>query len=333
MNTRQPIARSNEKRAHILLASPNLLIRPNSMYNHPYFGLDAHKRTCTLAGMDLPGDVVSARTFPTSESLLIHNVSRIHAKTKWLALEESTLSGWIAGILRPHVDRLIVCDPVHNTLISRGGNKDDVIDAVKICRLFRLDELKEVYHPNEGHRVDFKIAVQQYLRICKGLSSLKTQLKAKYNQASLVHVTGTEVFTKKPRVRYLNQLSTPSRRKVFALLYDRLDATDRSLKKGKAVMVELGQRYPEIARFRRVPGIGEVGSHVFSAFIQTPHRFGTKQQLWRYCVPGRRVYNSAIAVELQTTGSFGIWRAEIGELPMLAILTEDQRSERGFAVL
>ena len=263
------------------------------MYNHLYLGLDAHKRTCTLAGMDASGDVVSARTFPTLESLLIRNVSRIHAKTKWLTLEESTLSGWIAGVLRPHVDRLIVCDPLHNTLISRGGNKDDVIDAIKICRLLRLYELKEVYHSDEGHRVDFKIAVQQYLRISKDLSSLKTQLKAKYYQAGLVHVTGTEVFTKKHRARYLDLLSTPSRRKVFALSYDRLDATDRSLKMAKAVMVELGQRYREIARFRRVPDIGEVGSHVSSAFIQTPHRFGTKQQLWRYCKLGVRERSSA----------------------------------------
>ena len=171
------------------------------MYNHLYLGLDAHKRTCTLAGMDPPGNVVSARTFPNSESLLIRNVNRIHAKTKWLALEESTLSGWIAGVLRPHVDRLIVCDPLHNTLISRGGNKDDVIDAIKICRLLRLYELKEVYHSEEGHRVDFKIAVQQYLRISKDLSSLKTQLKAKYHQAGLVHETGIDVFTKKHRAR------------------------------------------------------------------------------------------------------------------------------------
>ena len=186
-----------------------------------------------------------------------------------------------------------MCDPLHNTLISRGGNKDDVIDAIKICRLLRLYELKEVYHSDEGHRVDFKIAVQQYLHISNDLSSLKTQLKAKYHQAGLVHVTETDVFTKKHRVRFLDQLSTSSRRKVFALLYDRLDATDRSLRKANAVMVELGQRYREIAHFRRVHGIGEVGSHVFSAFIQTPHRFGTKQQLWRYCKLGVQERSSA----------------------------------------
>ena len=48
-------------------------------------------------------------------------------------------------------------------------------------------------------------------------------------------------------------------------------------------MVELGKRYPEISQFERVPGIGVIGAHVFSAYIQTPHRFATKRKLWSYC--------------------------------------------------
>ncbi len=87
------------------------------------------------------------------------------------------MAGWIAGTLRPHVSQRIVCDPLHNTLVSRGGNKDDVTDAIKLCRWLRLGELKEVYHTDEDHRVDFKIAIQQYLRVRKDLTSMKTQLK------------------------------------------------------------------------------------------------------------------------------------------------------------
>ena len=124
------------------VVSPIYSLDLYSMHDHLYLGLDAHKETCTLAGLDPPGDVVSTRTFWTSECSLIQHVNQIRAKTKWLALEESTLSGWIAGVLRPHVDRLIVCDPVHNTFIRRGGNKDDVTDAIKICRLLRRNELK-----------------------------------------------------------------------------------------------------------------------------------------------------------------------------------------------
>ena len=48
-------------------------------------------------------------------------------------------------------------------------------------------------------------------------------------------------------------------------------------------MVELSKRYPEISQFERVPGIGVIGAHVFSAYIHTPHRFATKRKLWSYC--------------------------------------------------
>ncbi len=81
--------------------------------------------------------------------------------------------------------------------------QDDVTDAIKLCRWFRLGELKEVYHAEEDHRVDFKIAVQQYLRVRNDLTSMKTQLKSKDHQAGMVEVTGTGVFTKTHRASYL----------------------------------------------------------------------------------------------------------------------------------
>lgn len=47
-------------------------------------------------------------------------------------------------------------------------------------------------------------------------------------------------------------------------------------------MVKLGGRYPEIKLFQLISGIGVVGSYVFNAFIQTPHRFATKRRLCKY---------------------------------------------------
>ena len=68
--------------------------------------------------------------------------------------------GWIASALRPYATQLIVCDPRHNPLISRG-NKDDYKSAADLCRLLRLGELVEVFYPDQEHRANFKIMVQQ----------------------------------------------------------------------------------------------------------------------------------------------------------------------------
>ena len=221
--------------------------------------------------------------YPLTLNARIRHVSAAPAHVKKLALEESNLAAWIANTLRPHVDELIVCDPRPNALISRG-NKDDVSDAIKLCRLYRMGELSAVYHTDEDHRVDFKIAVQPYLAVRRDPARLQTQIKAKFGQAGVVDTTGTQIFTQAHRDRFLDQVPSKARRRMIGHLYAMLDATGQVRKAARADMIKLGRRYPEIQRFQCVPGIGIVGSHVSSAFIQTPRRFATKQKLWRLCI-------------------------------------------------
>jgi len=64
---------------------------------------------------------------------------------KILALEETTTAQWLYLELVDHVDRIIVCDPFRNRLLS-DGPKTDKIDAVKLCQLLRAGLLKEVFH-------------------------------------------------------------------------------------------------------------------------------------------------------------------------------------------
>ena len=275
------------------------------MYKVLYLGLDAHARLCVLALMNASGRVIGTEAFSTSEAALVQAVSDAPARIKYLAVEESALAGWIANALRPHVDERIVCDPRHNALISRSGHKDDYADAIKLCRLHRMGELKSVYPTDDSDRVDFKIAVQQYLALRRDPARLKTQIKANYPH--VVNVAGTQVFGQTERERYLKQVPSKARRQSIGRLYAMLDATGRVRKEARAAMVELGRRYPEIKQFRRVPGIGVVGAHVFSAFIQTPHRFATRQKLWRYCRLGIYQRSSAgkpvIRTRLDRSGS------------------------------
>ena len=141
----------------------------------------------------------------------------------------------------------------------------------------------QVYHTDALDRADLKIAVQLYLAFRGDHAKLKSEIKANYRQAGVVRVEGTEVFSKSHRKRYLTRLSRKPRQKIMMNLYACLDGIGRLRETARADMVALGLRYPEIKQFQLMPGIGKVGFHVFSAFIQTPHRFATKQKLWRYC--------------------------------------------------
>ncbi|MYK62691.1 MAG: IS110 family transposase [Rhodothermaceae bacterium] len=262
------------------------------MYTHVYIGLDAHTRNCVLGAIDADANVVSVHDFPTSETGLIRHVKALPATFKYLALEESSLAGWIAGVLTPHVTELIVCDPVQNALIRRGGSKDDVRDSRKLARLLRLEELKPVYHNHDPSRVDFKMVAQQYLSITNEIVALKNQIKSKYYQGGVLKISGSLVYRKAHRHSYLKHVESEAMKKVILNFYDPLDCMVRVRENALLLMQELGKKYGEIEQFQRIPGIGVVGAHVFSAFIQTPHRFATKQQLWKYCQLGIRVRQS-----------------------------------------
>jgi len=66
-----------------------------------------------------------------------------------LTFEETTTSQWPYTELKEYVDKIIVCDPYRNKLLSEGP-KNDKIDARKLVMLLRAGLLKEVYHIGEN---------------------------------------------------------------------------------------------------------------------------------------------------------------------------------------
>ncbi len=76
-------------------------------------------------------------------------------------------------------------------------------------------------------------------------------------------VAGTRVFSNADRMYYLKQLPSTARQATVRRLYTLPDAAVSVEKEARTAMIHLGRRYPEIQRFMQMPGIGEVGAHVF----------------------------------------------------------------------
>lgn len=257
-----------------------------------YLGLDLHSSTCTLGIMAQDGTYHGHQQFPTAESELIPHVVDIDARTKHLALEASSLSRWAARTLDPYVDEVLVCDPRQNRLVSRNARKSDKADAYALCRLLRLGELHEVYQSQNDDRAVFKAAVRHYCDVRDQQAALKQKIKAAFRKWGVLRVEGHTLYSKSGRTAYLNRLPQPAIADQLHNLYQVLDAAVTAQEQAKAQMLRLGSKYPEIEQFRKVPGIGPIGSHIFDAIVQTPHRFKTKQKLWRYSQLGIRSQTS-----------------------------------------
>jgi len=248
-----------------------------------YLSIDAHARHCVLGVMSCTGTFLYSSRFDTCEKELIKNIKSVDAGRKILAVEEGPLAFWIAQTLKPYLDEVIVSDPRQTPLISRNAMKRDKLDVKNLCRLLRLGELKQVYHPEADHRAIFKAAVQQYIDFRNQQATIKQKIKAKYRSWGVTNVYGISVYNPDKKKQYLEKVKANSIRKQLEHLYQMLKTTKEMQVSALKEAKRLGQRYPEIKEFMKIPGVGIVGALTFDSYIQTPDRFPRKQHLWRYC--------------------------------------------------
>ncbi len=248
-----------------------------------YLAIDVHVKNCVLGEMDFKGNFRGNRVFPTSEQNIIKALKSIEAKEKYLTFEESNLAYWVGQVASAYVTEVIPCDPKENAWIYRSPNKRDKVDTEKLCRLLRLGELKRVYHPESDDRALFKAAAQHYIDLRDQQIALKQKIKAMYRHWGVIDVAGEALYSLANRHDYLSQIKHLNISNQLHRLYSIMDETESMQKLALKAMKQLGRKYSEIKEFKKIPGVGDIGAHIFDAIIQTPHRFANKRQLWRYC--------------------------------------------------
>jgi len=296
-----------------------------------YVGIDLHSTSTVLGVMDLNGEWLGDRRFATTGRNLIAHVMDVPARQKHLVIEESPMTHWAVGLLRPYCTSIVACDPKHNRLICANPHKRDELDVRNLCRLCRLGELNEVYHTQEDDRFAFKIAVQSYLDLQVDRVRAKNKIKALYARQGLLF-PGESVYSKNGRNECLTQVQV-TYRSILRRAYRRFDLLDAETTSALKEIERLGRAYPEIAQFRKIPGVGVLGASVFSAYIMTPHRFATRSSLFRYCrlaVSSRSSDGKPLGYErLERTGSSQLkamsYRAWLG-----AVRTRANNEVKGF---
>src|SRR3989441_8153488 len=137
------------------------------MSSEKYIGLDVHQATISVAVLDSRGKLVMEAIVETKAAPILDFFAGLRG-TLSVTFEEGTWAAWLYDLLKPHVDKLVVCNPRKNALL-KDGNKSDRIDARKLAELLRLDNLKPVYHGETGVRMLRELA-RSYLTIVKDLS-------------------------------------------------------------------------------------------------------------------------------------------------------------------
>src|SRR2546426_11865081 len=167
-----------------------------------YIGLDVHQATISVAVMDSRGKVVMESILETKASTILEFFAGLRG-TLSVTFEEGTWAAWLYDLLKPHVAKVVVCNPRKNALL-KDGNKSDRIDARKLAELLRLDNLKPVYHGETGVRMLRELA-RSYLTIVKDLTRVMNRLKALYRSWA-IPCAGRDVYYTRHRTEWLGKI-------------------------------------------------------------------------------------------------------------------------------
>ena len=172
--------------------------------------------------------------------------------------------------LKDHVDRIFICDPYRNKLLSEG-TKTDKIDASKLVQLLKANLLKEVFHSVDRF-LDLRRVVSGYEDLVKAGVRLKNQ------RYSLLRACGLSGKEKKGIVR----LKGSGDQLVLECLERQIESYEKEKEAYEAEFAKLRKRYPEIRHQDSLPGIGIIGAIKIVSQVVSPRRFADSGHFLSY---------------------------------------------------
>jgi hypothetical protein len=185
-----------------------------------YIGMDVHKESISIAVRNAAGKIVMESVMETKASMILDLIDGLRGDVH-VTFEEGTWSAWLYDLLKPHVTRLVVCDPRRNALLQEG-NQNDRVDARKLAELLQNNQLRPVYHGDHGLRA-VKELVRSYLTITQDLSRVMTRVKAIYRSWGIA-CSGRQVYTTRHRAEWLEKIREPGVRRRAEIYYQQLFA-------------------------------------------------------------------------------------------------------------
>jgi transposase len=263
-----------------------------------YIGLDVHQATISSVVLDSTGKVLMESILETKAATVLQFIYGLRGSLH-VTFEEGTCAAWLHDLLRPHVTKVVVCDPRKNALL-KSGNKSDQIDARKLARLLHGGLLSSVYHGENGVRT-LKELARAYLAATQDLTRVMNRLKALYRSWA-IPCAGERVYAPRHRSEWLAQITEAGVRRRAEFSYQQLDALQALRQQTRQALLAESKKHEAAKLLRQIPSIGPIRAALLIALIQTPHRFRTKRQLWAY---------SGLALETHTSGEYRVLQGQL----------------------
>lgn len=236
-------------------------------YDH-YLALDWSMNNMSVARLTKKMTTPKVIDVPSNIRDLKDYLKELKGK-KILTIEETTTSQWLFVELYDQIDKMLICDPHRNRLLSEGP-KTDKIDAGKLCLLLRNGMMKEVYHTTSSLH-DLRLLVSRYEDVIKSGVMLINQKSAIYRAENKSH--------KKDKIESKNKIQ----KFVLSELEEEIDAYETRKHRFKKEFEKIRSKNKIVRNLSTIPGIGLVSSIMILSSVIDPKRFKSPNHYLSYC--------------------------------------------------
>ena len=169
-----------------------------------FVGCDVHKRTAVFTILFEDGTRLGTYTVPVTREALRAFAERQLSAGDRLAMEATTNTWAVAGVLRPFVQEIVIGNPLRVRAIAEAKIKTDKVDSRVLAELLRADYLPAVWQPDTE--------TQRLRRLTHRRAALvgdRTRLKNRLHSIlhhTLVPLPECDLFSKKG-IAWLRQVS------------------------------------------------------------------------------------------------------------------------------
>ncbi|MGI8607675.1 MAG: IS110 family transposase [Candidatus Dormibacteria bacterium] len=241
-------------------------------------GLDVHKHVTQVSVLE-GGREVSNEQIETTPAALRKLVATLRSDDQ--VVLEATVNTWpIADLLRPHVARVVISNPLKTRAIASAKLKSDRVDSRVLAELLAADYIPEVWVPDEGTR-QLRHLVSRRRSLVQQQTRQRNRIHAVL-QRNLVDCPATDLFGVSGR-RWLAEVELPTNERlevdsdlrVLAVMEEEVRSVDNDV----AVAVVHDQR---VRRLLTIPGVGITTAAAVVAVVGDVKRFERPNKLVGY---------------------------------------------------
>lgn len=221
-----------------------------------YVGLDVHKEFVEVCVIDRRGKILSRSRVVCHRDTLLEFASKQLKKTDRVALEATTNTWPVVEILRPHVARVVVGNPLKTKAIAEAKIKTDKVDAEVLAQLLRCEYLPDVWQPDDQTQMWRSLVTHR-----TGLMSQRARHKNRIQclLGRLLLKSPHKHLWSKVGFAWLKSLEmAPANRLILESELRQLEQTEQELLLIDCQLVEAARHEPRVQLLMTLPGVNYV---------------------------------------------------------------------------